>query len=190
VDSPARAPRPSRVLLAAAATVLAGVVTAGCDNGVPEPPSAAVVTAVGLRLQRTDLTGPELTRAKSLAEQYVASLVAAHAELTGLTVQGIFPVFDETSPAPVGAMARLVLPATVPSVELDLIRSRNEVPELVPSHITQLRSLDAIFEFGRGRVLFVGLSPLGSDAASPGTIAQARPVDPEAHRDAGFGEDE
>jgi hypothetical protein len=148
------------------------------------------VTAVGLRLERTTLTGTEFTDAKAWAKGYAASLVSAHAELAGLTVQGIFAVFDETTTVPIGAMARLVLPAAVPSVELDLIRSKAEVPEKVPSQITQLRSLDAIYEFAGRHVLFLGISPQAGDAADPTSETVARPVDPEKHRDAGFGKDD
>jgi hypothetical protein len=145
---------------------------------------------VGLRLQRTDLTGPELQRATTWAAGYAASLIAAHSELAGLRVRGIFPVFDETSPVPIGAMARMVLPTAVPSVELDLIRSKGEVPERVRSEVTQLRALDAVLEFKDAQVSFLGISPLPDDAAHPESAAQARPVDPEAHRDPGFGKED
>jgi hypothetical protein len=148
------------------------------------------VTAVGLRLERTTLTGTEFTAAKAWAKAYAASLVSAHAELAGLTVQGIFAVFDETTTVPIGAMARLVLPAAVPSVQLDLIRSKAEVPETVPSQITRLRSLDAIYEFAGRHVLFLGISPQRSDAGDPASETVARPVDPEKHRDTDFGSDD
>jgi hypothetical protein len=179
-----------RRLLAVAAMLLLGQAVVGCDTGGLETPSPKVITAVGLRLQRNDLSGAELTRATAWAEEYAASLVTDHAELAGLQVRGIFPVFDEASPAPIGAMARLVLPAPVPSVELDLIRSKAEVPQKVRSYVTQLRSLDAIFEFRGGQVIFLGISPLPTDATDPATATQARPDKPESHRDSSFGEDE
>jgi hypothetical protein len=162
----------------------------GCDRGGPEPPSPKVVTAVGLRLERTTLTGTEFADATTWAEAYAASLVSAHRELAGLRVQGIFAVFDETTTVPIGAMARLALPAAVPSIELDLIRSKAEVPEAVPSQISQLRSLDAIYEFAGRHVLFLGISPQAGDAADPTSETVARPVDPEAHRDSDFGKDD
>jgi hypothetical protein len=84
----------------------------------------------------------------------------------------------------------LVLPAPVASVELDLIRSKAEVPQKVRSYVTQLRSLDAIFEFRGGQVIFLGISPLPTDATDPATATQARPDKPESHRDSSFGEDE
>ncbi|MDT7548203.1 MAG: hypothetical protein QOE84_597 [Actinomycetota bacterium] len=180
--------RPGRCLAAALLSISLALV--GCDRGGPEPPSPKVVTAVGLRLERTTLTGTEFTDAKAWAKAYAASLVSAHAELAGLTAQGIFAVFDETTTVPIGAMARLVLPAAVPSVELDLIRSKAEVPEKVPSQITQLRSLDAIYEFAGRHVLFLGISPQATDAADPATETVARPVDPEKHRDTDFGKDD
>jgi hypothetical protein len=148
------------------------------------------VTAVGLRLERTTLTGTEFTAAKAWAKAYAASLVSAHPELAGLSVQGIFAVFDETNTVPIGAMARFMLPAAVPSVELDLIRSKAEVPEAVPSQITQLRSLDAIYEFAGRHVLFLGISPQRDDAADPASETMSRPVDPEKHRDSNFGSDD
>jgi hypothetical protein len=116
--------------------------------------------------------------------------VSAHAELAGLAVQGIFAVFDETTTVPIGAMARMVLPAAVPSVQLDLIRSKAEVPQKVPSQITQLRSLDAIYEFAGRHVLFLGISPQATDAADPATETVARPVDPAKQRDTDFGKDD
>jgi hypothetical protein len=170
--------------------VALAVTLLGCDRGGPEPPSPQVVTAVGLRLQRTALTGTELAEAKAWAEAYAASLTSDHVELAGLTVVGIFAVFDETTTVPIGAMARLSLPAAVPTVELDLIRSKAEVPERVPSQVTHLRSLDAIYEFAGRHVLFLGISPQATDAADPATETVARPVDPERHRDADFGRDD
>jgi hypothetical protein len=171
-------------------TLAVTLAAAGCDRGGPEPPSPKVVTAVGLRLERTTLTGTEFTAAKAWATAYATSLASAHAELAGLTVQGIFAVFDETTTVPIGAMARLVLPAAIPSIELDLIRSKAEVPQRVPSQITQLRSLDAIYEFAGRHVLFLGISPQATDAADPTRQAVARPVAPETHRDADFGRED
>jgi hypothetical protein len=190
VDSKPPRPQRRRHLGLAALTISVALAAAGCDRGGPEPPSPKVVTAVGLRLERTTLTGREFTDATAWATGYAASLVSAHAELAGLAVQGIFAVFDETTTVPIGAMARLVLPAAVPSVELDLIRSKAEVSEKVPSQITQLRSLDAIYEFAGRHVLFLGISPQAGDAADPTSETVARPVDPEKHRDAGFGKDD
>jgi hypothetical protein len=170
--------------------VLASQAVVGCDTGAPEAPSAKVVSAVSQRLQRSDLTGAELQHATALASTYVAALVADHVELAGLKVRGIFPVFDEASPVPIGAMARLVLPGVVPSVEMELIRSKGEVPQRLHTEITDLRSLDAIFEFRGDEVIFLGISPLAGDVSDPANATQARPVDPEAHRDPAFGEDE
>lgn len=176
----------SRRRLATATLVLTAVAAVGCGSG-PEPGSAKVINAVGLRLQRDDLTGAELTRATDWAKGYAASLAAAHPELAGLTVNGVFPVFDEATPLPIGAMARLVLPAAVGTVQLELIRSRGEVPERVPSVVTNLRSLDAVYEFQDSEVIFLGVSPLSTDAAQPETATQVRPVSPETHRDPAFG---
>ena len=171
--------------------MVALLLSGGCSAGAGTEASAAkVVSAVGLRLQRNDLNPAELTRARTWAKGYVRSLVAAHTELAGLEAEGLYPVFDEAKPVPIGAMVRLGLPHTVPAVDLELIRSRGEVPERVLSHVVNLRSLDAIYEFKDGAVTFLGVSPQGNDMSEPAGETVVRPVKPEQHRDPNFSEGE
>lgn len=183
--------RTGGLVRAAAGALLASVVGTGCvSRGPSEATEAKIVSAVGLRLQRTDLDGAELQRAKAWSSGYTASLVAAHPELVGLVVSGTYPVFDDKTAQPIGALVRMVLPAAVPVVRLDLIRSRGEVPERVPSELTNLRALDVIYEFRGSEVIFLGISPQSGDAADPSTETRARPLEPARHRDPAFGDDE
>lgn len=176
-----RSRTPGATALLVAVLVAVGL-TGGCA-GPGREPSAAEVRAVGLRLERAALTGAEQERARRWAAGYVADLVRARPELAGLRVAGIFPVFDEARPRPLGALARLVTPRLVPSIQLDLVRSRGERPEPVPSVVTNLRALDVIYEFAGDEVIFVGISPQPADAADPRTASVARPVRPAEHRD-------
>lgn len=169
---------------------VAGVSGCGGGPGPSEAVEAQVVAGVGLRLQRTTLDRPELQQATTWGAQYVATLAQQHPELSGLTVQNIAPVFDESAPTPIGAMLHLITPAAVPRVVMDLIRSRDETPQRVPSAITQLRALDVIYEFQSGAVTFLGISPQPGDAMDPATATELRPLDPEKYRDPGFGDDE
>ena len=107
-----------------------------------------------------------------------------------MTLDSLTPVFDETSPVPIGAMARYVLPAPVASVQLDLVRLDHGEPETIPSEVTNLRALEAIVLFSSGEVVHVGISPRATDAADPATATAVRPLDPEGHRNPDFAGDE
>lgn len=149
-----------------------------------------MVAAVGLRLARATLDPAERQQAAAWADRYAAGLGRLHPELRGLRVTTIAPVFDESTPTPIGALVRLVAPSPVPRVTMDLIRSRGERAEQVPAVITRLRALDVIYEFRSGSVSFLGISPQSGEASDPGSATVLEPVAPEQHRDPAFGEDE
>lgn len=182
--------RRAHEVLTIGALVVGALSVAGCSSGPSERVEAATVRAVGLRLDRTDLTGPERARTQTWAAGYARQLAAAHPELARLRVAGVFATFDEVTPVPTGALVRFALPERVPRLQLDLIRSRGEVPERVPSEVTNLRGLDVIYEFSGGEVIFIGVAPQDDDASTPDEIAVARPLVPGRQADPAFSDDE
>jgi hypothetical protein len=140
----------------------------------------------GLQLDRSTLDTMEQQQATTFAAGYVSQLVDQHPELHGLTVAGISPVFDEHTPHPIGAMARLTLPAAVPSVTLDLIRLHKNTPEVITSQITNLRALEVIYLFAQAQVVHLGIEPQPGDAADPATATAVTPVDPGGHASPDF----
>ena len=140
------------------------------------------------RATREPFSRAQLARAQSLASGFVARLVSDTPELTGMTVAAMAPVFDEDTLHPIGAMARLQLPAVVPSVTLGLVRSRAGAPEVVESEITNLYGLDAIILFTTGQMVTLAVAPEASFANDPATATMVRPVAPDSHRSPEFGD--
>jgi len=64
------------------------------------------------------LTSDDLRVAEEISVRYLSDLVASHSELVDATVVGTFPVFDEDTALPVGAMVRVSFPMPVPTVTL------------------------------------------------------------------------
>ena len=191
VQPPVGAPRPagwspSFVLFAVLAMVLASC-GAQVDGAGPLAQARALGN-VAPGVAREALTDVEVAQVRSVVLAYVDELVLHDARLAGLEVRSISPVFDEEGAHPIGAMARLLLPSVVPDVTIVLVRSRRGVSELIKSEVTNLRALDAIVLLANDVIVSVAIAPLASDAADPGTVTKAHPVDPETHRDAKFGD--
>ena len=178
----------------AAVAVLLGAGLVSCTSDVPDAVQirrgADSRDGVGLRLTRTALTTAEQSEASTFAESYVVELVGKAPQLTGLAVDSIAPVFDEVAPEPIGAMVRLVVPAVVASVQLDLIRLHDSTPESIPSTITNLRALDVIYLFVGERVIHFGIEPQPTDAQDPKAATAVTPIDPNSHRNPAFGGNE
>ncbi|MCU1503870.1 MAG: hypothetical protein JWM12_3224 [Ilumatobacteraceae bacterium] len=159
---------------------------ASCAVDTSGGPTSATRQDPTTRRQLEPLDGVQLQDAESWSAALATRLVQDHPELAGLTVSALFPVFDEDTPQPVGVMARLALPAAVPAVTMDLVRSHHGTPEPITSLITNLRGLDVIRMFATQRVVIVGVTPQEDDAADPATATKVRPVEPEQHRDPDF----
>lgn len=137
---------------------------------------------------REPLSSSDTERVQALITIYVAGMVRDAPVLAGMRAASISPVYDEQLPRPIGGMVRLELPDVVASVTIDLVRSRNGVPEPVESEITNLRGLDAIVLFDTAAVVSVSIAPLPGDVTDPAAATRARPVDPATHQDPTFGD--
>jgi hypothetical protein len=137
--------------------------------------------------QRTTFTAAEDSQAAAWANGYAAGLAAAHPQLAGLKVQGLYPVFDQGGAAPIGVLARLEAPTVVPSVDLDLIRFADGSPQLIPAEVRNLRELEAIYEFASATVVHLDIAPLPGDADDPSTATQVIPLPGQQKSDPRFG---
>jgi hypothetical protein len=173
--------------------VVTGVVIDTRHHAAPTRSRRAVLVSAqdaGLKPGRATFDDAETAQANQFAATFADQLREEHPELATMTLESLTPVFDEQSPAPIGAMARYVVAQPVPSVELDLVRLDHGKPDTVPSEVTNLRALEAIVLFATGEVVHVGISPRATDAADPATATAVRPLDGEGHRNQDFGGNE
>jgi hypothetical protein len=178
-------------LVAGAATlVLVGLWACGSRTASPGAASAPASTLpaqlTGLPIGQARLAADQLTVATNEAATFAGQLVAAHPELQGISVPTITAVYDEHSPAPIGAMARWTWPAAIPDIQLDLVRLHHSGPETMPSRVTNLRALEMIYLFDKAQVVYVGIAPGPDDAADPAGVAVVHPLHPDQTRSTDF----
>jgi len=171
--------------LAVALVVLLGACSS--SDGTSSAPASSAVPAQLTGAPSVELTTDQQTAAATEATRFADQLVATHPELAGISAATITAVYDETSPAPIGAMAHWSWPSRIPEVQLDLVRLHRSGPETMPSRITNLRAMEMIYLFDRGEVVYVGVAPGPDDAADPDNAAVVRPIDPDQHRSTEFG---
>jgi hypothetical protein len=179
------------VLAIALATLLAGCSGgSGSSHSAPDSSSASPTptpTASVPGAQTSVLSAGQAAQASSWATGYLAALIADHPELTGLTIEGLYPVFDQGGAAPVAVMARMAAPKAIASVDLDLIRFKDGAPELLPSRVENLRVLEAIYRFDTSTVIHLDISPLPADGADPATATRVIPLPGQQKTDDRFG---
>ena len=181
-----RLPGVVAVLVVVAAIGGLGVAT-GWFRSSSSPPALADPTT---RRTLTGLTAENLRVAAEMSVAYLSNLIVGHSELVGATIVGTFPVFDEDTTSPVGAMVRVGFPAPVPTVTMTLVRSHNGTAEPIESVITNLHGLDVIMMFATHDVVTVGVTPQEADGADPVGATRVAAVDPEQHRGSDFADND
>jgi hypothetical protein len=160
----------------------------GASNGSSSTAPATASPSVSVPgAAQESFSAPQDTEATIWASTYLTALITAHPQLTGMRVEGLYPVFDQGGAAPIGVMSRMVAQAQIPEVDLDLIRFSDGAPVLLPSRVEHLRALEAIYQFDITTVIHLGISPRASDAADPGTATRVTPLPGQQKTDGRFG---